>query len=138
MSRRVLLRAAILVALVALLAAPLTASAAPVAGKPNDSHGGYVGEEWYKVKWGDTLSGIARKFDTSVRELQELNHLKNPNCIFAGQWLKVPKHEEKCYNDCYKPEKPKCDWNCFKPEKPKCEWNCKPEKPKCEYGCKKY
>lgn len=44
----------------------------------------------YKVRSGDTLSSIARRFDTTVRALVRLNDIENPNKIRAGQRLKVP------------------------------------------------
>lgn len=43
----------------------------------------------YTVKSGDTLSEIAIKFGTSVKELQKLNGIKDANKIYAGQKLKV-------------------------------------------------
>src|SRR5699024_2657249 len=43
----------------------------------------------YKVKSGDTLSGIAAKFNTTAKNLQNLNGISNPNKIYAGQTLKV-------------------------------------------------
>src|SRR5699024_2161619 len=43
----------------------------------------------YKVKSGDTLSGIAQKFGTTAKNLQNLNGISNPNKIYAGQTLKV-------------------------------------------------
>ena len=43
----------------------------------------------YKVKSGDTLSGIAQKFGTTTKALQNLNGITNPNKIYAGQVLKV-------------------------------------------------
>ena len=43
----------------------------------------------YKVKAGDTLSGIAVKFGTTTKSLQSLNGISNPNKIFVGQVLKV-------------------------------------------------
>lgn len=43
----------------------------------------------YKVKSGDTLSGIAAKFGTTAKNLQSLNGISNPNKIYAGQVLKV-------------------------------------------------
>src|SRR5699024_6504396 len=43
----------------------------------------------YKVKSGDTLSGIASMFNTTARKLQTLNGISNPNKIYAGQTLKV-------------------------------------------------
>ncbi len=47
----------------------------------------------YKVKQGDTLLGIMRKFKIPPRFLKEivkLNKLRNPNLIYAGQKLKLP------------------------------------------------
>lgn len=46
---------------------------------------------WYKVKAGDTLSGIAQKYKTSVPKLVKDNKIVNPNVIFVGQKLKVYK-----------------------------------------------
>jgi murein DD-endopeptidase MepM/ murein hydrolase activator NlpD len=43
----------------------------------------------YTVKSGDNLSKIATRFRTSVSKLVELNGIKNPNLIFAGQVLKI-------------------------------------------------
>ena len=43
----------------------------------------------YKVQSGDTLSGIAQKFGTTTKALQNLNGISNPNKIYAGQVLKV-------------------------------------------------
>ncbi len=42
----------------------------------------------YKVKSGDTLYSIAKKYNISVNELKELNNLKNNN-ITVGQVLKI-------------------------------------------------
>ena len=42
----------------------------------------------YKVKSGDTLYSIAKKYNISVNELKELNNLKNNN-ITIGQVLKI-------------------------------------------------
>jgi len=42
----------------------------------------------YKVLRGDTLSGIAHKFDTSVSNLKRINRLKSDR-ILAGQSLKI-------------------------------------------------
>jgi LysM repeat protein len=42
----------------------------------------------YKVKKGDTLSAIAKKYKTTVSSLKKLNNLKN-DMIYVGQTLKV-------------------------------------------------
>ncbi|OIU69751.1 muramidase family protein [Rossellomorea aquimaris] len=42
----------------------------------------------YKVKKGDTLSVIAKKYKTTVSSLKKLNHLKS-DMIYVGQTLKV-------------------------------------------------
>lgn len=43
----------------------------------------------YKIQRGDTLSEIAVKFNTTVARLVELNGIKNPNLIYAGETLKI-------------------------------------------------
>jgi LysM repeat protein len=43
----------------------------------------------YRVKRGDTLSAIAKKFNSSVSELKELNGLSSVHRIRAGQRLKL-------------------------------------------------
>ncbi|RUM31500.1 MAG: hypothetical protein DSY42_02605, partial [Aquifex sp.] len=43
----------------------------------------------YKVRRGDTLIRIARKFRTSVREIKRANRLRS-NRIYVGQILKIP------------------------------------------------
>lgn len=45
--------------------------------------------EIYIVKSGDTLSGIAKKFNTTVKAIQTKNNIKNPNKIMVGQKLYV-------------------------------------------------
>ena len=58
---------------------PPTATFTPGAG----------GQITYIVQEGDTLSGIALKFGTTVAELQRLNGLGNSTLIYAGQELIV-------------------------------------------------
>lgn len=41
----------------------------------------------YLIQYGDTLWGISRKYNTTVQELAEWNHIKNPNLIYAGRTL---------------------------------------------------
>lgn len=49
--------------------------------------GGYFA---YTVVYGDTLFGIATRFKTDVKTLQQLNNIANPDVIKAGQVLVVP------------------------------------------------
>ena len=44
---------------------------------------------YYVVKMGDTLSGIAKKYNTTVKQLQTWNNIKNANKIYVGQKLRV-------------------------------------------------
>lgn len=44
----------------------------------------------YTVRPGDTLSGIAAKFGTTVAKIAALNNITNPSMIHAGQVLKIP------------------------------------------------
>ncbi len=45
---------------------------------------------FYRVKKGDTLSGIALRFDTSVSAIVTQNHIANPNLIYVGEILSIP------------------------------------------------
>lgn len=44
----------------------------------------------YTVQWGDTLALIARRFGSTYSALSELNGIRNPNRIFAGQSIAMP------------------------------------------------
>lgn len=56
----------------------------------SDLNGGYTvnGVTYYKIKRGDTLSAIAKKFHCSVTQLQKWNGLKNTS-IREGKTLKI-------------------------------------------------
>ena len=45
--------------------------------------------ETYKVVRGDTLSGIAKRYNTTVNYLAKLNNIANVNLIYVGQVLKI-------------------------------------------------
>lgn len=45
---------------------------------------------WHTVRWGDTLSGIAWRYGTSVWAIVQANNLANPNWIYTGQKLYIP------------------------------------------------
>jgi len=44
----------------------------------------------YTVQPGDTLSSIARQFDSSVTAIAQANNIVNPNLIYVGQVLTIP------------------------------------------------
>lgn len=44
----------------------------------------------YIVQPGDTLTDIARRFQTTVDEILQLNPLEDPDLIYPGQELKIP------------------------------------------------
>ena len=53
------------------------------------SSDGSSGTETYTVKKGDTLSSIARKFNTTVAKLVDLNDITDPDYIVVGQILVI-------------------------------------------------
>ncbi len=69
--------------------AVLAAVPAPAAAAPSATAGGPGCADWYRVQCGDTLSGIAVRFHTSVNALARLNGIWNPDRIYAGQILCV-------------------------------------------------
>ena len=50
----------------------------------------------YKVEKGDTLYGIAKKYDTTVNEIKSLNNLTS-DILSIGQILKIPKKSNDDY-----------------------------------------
>lgn len=44
----------------------------------------------YTVKRGDTLSGIAKKYNTTYQYLAKINNIEEPNIIHVGDVIKVP------------------------------------------------
>lgn len=46
-------------------------------------------KEYYKIQKGDTLSGIAKRYGTTVNQLVKWNNIKNPNLIYAGHTIRV-------------------------------------------------
>lgn len=45
--------------------------------------------KYYKVEAGDTLSGIAREYGTTVQNLVNMNGISNPDLIYVGQKIRV-------------------------------------------------
>src|SRR3990167_2507788 len=61
---------------------------------PRITRGGKGGKT-YIVKKGDTLSGIARKYDISYQYLAEYNNIDDPARLSVGQAVSIPKRGEK-------------------------------------------
>ncbi len=70
------------------LLTPMTALAAPA---PSNSASNTEWVQVYTVARGDTLSAIALKFGLSDEALMKANSLRNPNLIYVGQQLIIPK-----------------------------------------------
>lgn len=49
-----------------------------------------TGARYYTVRSGDTLSGIAARFGTSVSAIAALNGISDPNRIYAGTTIRIP------------------------------------------------
>ena len=78
MKRRII----VVVTLVCLLLSGLTSAFAPVVGAEDGLY--------HTVLWGETLSGIARRYGVTIAELMDANSLTNANLIYAGQQLLIP------------------------------------------------
>lgn len=50
-------------------------------------------DEVYEIKKGDTLGEIAKHYGTTWQKIHEMNRdiIKNPDLIFPGQKIKIPK-----------------------------------------------
>ena len=48
-----------------------------------------ISNVYYIIKSGDTLSGIAQRYSTTVAELVKLNNISNPNLIYGGTKLRI-------------------------------------------------
>ena len=68
-------------------AAQLPSSVKPPARKKKSAPTAIV---YHRVKRGDTLTGIARTYRTSVRTIKRANKLKGSNTITLGKVLKIP------------------------------------------------
>lgn len=53
----------------------------------NENNNSYIR---YKIKKGDTLYKIARKYNTTVNEIVKINKIQNPNKIYTGETLLIP------------------------------------------------
>ena len=64
-----------------------------------------VSTEWYQVESGDNLQKIARRFNTTIADLMELNDIRNPHQIYEGQVIRL-RPEEILVAEAGKTEKP--------------------------------
>lgn len=48
----------------------------------------------YVVRRGDTLSGIAARYNTTVNNLVSLNNIENPNLIYPGEILRIQENSK--------------------------------------------
>lgn len=71
------------------LLVPCVATVTPTATKTVTVQPGCPGFV-YTVASGDTLTGIARRFGTTVNAILSVNFIPNPNVIFVGQKICVP------------------------------------------------
>ena len=71
-----------------------TNTKSPNTDTSNNSDDNYI---TYTIKKGDTLSEIAKEYNTSVSELAKINNIENVDLIYAGNKLKIPKNKEESY-----------------------------------------
>lgn len=64
-----------------------TATASSGGSGSGNSDGG--GGRTYQIEHGDTLSGIAARFDTTVAKLTKVNDIANPDLIYAGDAVEI-------------------------------------------------
>ena len=69
---------------------PRAPDPAPVAFSDNFPKTGVT----YTVQTGDTLSGIAKKMNSNVRDIQNANKIADPTRLMAGQILFIPQAKE--------------------------------------------
>jgi LysM repeat protein len=69
---------------------PTPALTLPPTGTPAPTKGPKPTFRTYTVKPGDTLSGIASRYDTTVSAIAALNHITDPSRLRVGQVLLIP------------------------------------------------
>ena len=56
----------------------------------NVAGGAAYGNNYYTIMPGDTMSGIAAIYGTTVKKLLAMNpHIKDPNIIYAGDTIRI-------------------------------------------------
>lgn len=54
-------------------------------------YGSQLRSKWYTVRRGDTLSGVALRFGTTINSLKGFNNIGRRNRIYVGQVLQLPR-----------------------------------------------
>lgn len=62
----------------------------PTAGAPTATRGPIGEPIEYKIKSGDTLSGIAQQFGITVEDIVKYNNITDPNAVYEGQTILIP------------------------------------------------
>ena len=70
--------------------APSPSPSAPASPSPSIAPTPAPSFRTYTVQSGDTLSGIAAKFHTTVAAISKLNNISDPRKLHVGQVLKIP------------------------------------------------
>lgn len=55
----------------------------------------------YRVRPGDTLDGIARKYHVTPQEIAERNQIYNPNLLYPGELLQIEIRDDRKLSDVY-------------------------------------
>src|SRR2546421_1843143 len=71
-----------------LLSSVVISSSRPAVHAANPGAGNAC--SWYRVHWGDTLTGIAWRYRSTVWTIARVNYIRNVNLIFVGQNLCIP------------------------------------------------
>jgi LysM repeat protein len=87
----------------------MTLSWLPAAGN-NTELPGVTCAQAYRVKFGDTLYSIARRYDVPLQQLIDINRIGNPNRIYAGSGLCIKLEQAEQTHQNYHPS-PVVLWN---------------------------
>lgn len=63
----------------------------PTKGNSNTTGSDDKNNERYIVRRGDTLNKIATRYGTTINAIVQLNGIKNPNLIYVGEILQIPR-----------------------------------------------
>lgn len=59
-------------------------------GDSSSSYENSCGKILYTINYGDTLSSLALKYQSSVSDIVKINNISNPNLIYAGEQIRIP------------------------------------------------